>query len=360
MTKALLHSILRSFSSLLFTIVMIQGAFAQVSDVSFMINYDTTYCRYDAYVIVNAGNATGILERALLSSSYGIVVPDGVWLTVTEKYMPLLNNQYYTGTVPTSWNATSICTTPSQGNFDYFQITNPSSPVAFFNNLYEGDTVKLFSFTLSNLTTCDNDVHIFESGVDLPSNITCGGDFSLGFNIGGNQILPDIATGTMAPKPTSNLLNMESSPNIIIDIDALSNCQPNNLTFTWTDPTGNTSYNEDINIPNPQPEDYGTYQVVITDEIGCQGIFTYNVSNDPCSGNDLSSMSWNGSTSSDWFTPDNWTPCGVPNQISQVTIDKSTPNYPILLTPTSIKGLSITGQGYLYLGPQGHLTLVGN
>ena len=65
----------------------------------------------------------------------------------------------------------------------------------------------------------------------------------------------------------------------------------------------------------------------------------------------LHAVDWNGTTSSDWNTPANWTPSGVPNGANAV-INTVTPNYPVIVSnllfnPNDViigEGAGLTGQ----------------
>ena len=61
---------------------------------------------------------------------------------------------------------------------------------------------------------------------------------------------------------------------------------------------------------------------------------------------------WDGSSSSDWGSPGNWTPSGNPSEVSHVIIPDSatTPNDPILPADITINTLSIENGGVLVMG----------
>ena len=50
---------------------------------------------------------------------------------------------------------------------------------------------------------------------------------------------------------------------------------------------------------------------------------------------------WTGATSTNWATPSNWSPSGVPGAADQVTINNVT-NAPVILSGTTANCISIT------------------
>ncbi len=60
-----------------------------------------------------------------------------------------------------------------------------------------------------------------------------------------------------------------------------------------------------------------------------------------CSYSDLSAMTWMGAEGEGWFTPENWSPCGVPNKLSNVIIATGSPNYPVINSAVKIKSLTL-------------------
>ena len=63
--------------------------------------------------------------------------------------------------------------------------------------------------------------------------------------------------------------------------------------------------------------------------------------------NFLIAQTWNGSTSTDWNTPGNWTPANVPTATSNVTIPGSLTRYPVLATDVTITSINMAGGSQL-------------
>ena len=67
---------------------------------------------------------------------------------------------------------------------------------------------------------------------------------------------------------------------------------------------------------------------------------------------------WNGSVSTDWATPANWTPAAVPTAANDVTIPGGTPNQPLITQLQAVRNFTLSGGGTLSL-PSGGGLLVG-
>ncbi len=167
---------------------------SQVTKVKYQMRYNTalsvdTLAKYDCYIVITQGSATSTTDRIQGGSQYTAVVPTGsiVALPNSNNYMPLQNNQNYTGTVPTQWILSNQVFNPGQTQSDFYGITNSTSPASFYNNLITGDTIKLFTLNVKlPANACKSGVRLFENGVDPNSSAAGmgGGDFSNGFVLG--------------------------------------------------------------------------------------------------------------------------------------------------------------------------------
>ena len=81
---------------------------------------------------------------------------------------------------------------------------------------------------------------------------------------------------------------------------------------------------------------------------------------DICERNDLLNRVWNGNISSAWYEPNNWSPCGVPVEVTNVIIPGELLNYPYINTNVIINNASITGDGKLEISNQSLFILNGN
>ncbi len=79
-----------------------------------------------------------------------------------------------------------------------------------------------------------------------------------------------------------------------------------------------------------------------------------------CERNDLTIRTWNGNVNSGWYRPENWTPCGVPEQETNVIIPAALLRYPFVNTNVTINNASILGNGQLEISDQSLFILKGN
>ena len=264
---------------------------AQVTKVDYQIKYNTDNCLWDFYIIIQEGTATIIPHRAQFNSQYSIVLPTGTVISGSPtNYMPLQNNQSYTGTVPLKWTLGTPVVNPaaSPGN-DFYGITPTLSPASFYNNLAPGDTVKIFALNISPITECGVGVRLFINGSDPASNAPGmgGGDFSNGFTIGGStQIYDTNAPKVDPPPPVISAMNMCTS-DLFIDLDAATSACQDPLTYEWSGPAGYSSTDEDVSIPGATSLNNGTYMVTVTDFFGCSSILSVEGEVKPDAGLDV-------------------------------------------------------------------------
>ena len=161
----------------------------QVTSVDYLMKYNCETEQYDVSIVILGGSATSIPYRAQFNSQISLVVPTGEAVQITDRYMPLENNQAYTGTIPLEWQLGSPIISPqAQPENDFYGVTPKLSPAAFYNDLQENDIVTLFSFTAGSSGVYDETVRFFDNNND-PSVPEMGGDFSNGFTIGGSTQL---------------------------------------------------------------------------------------------------------------------------------------------------------------------------
>lgn len=246
---------------------------AQVTEVDFQMKYNTDDCLWDVYIIIQEGSATTIPQRAQFNAQISVVVPTGTSITgVPINYMPLQNNQSYTGTDPLKWTLGTPVIDPaaSPGN-DFYNITPTLSPASFYNDLFAGDTVKIFALNIGTFDDCGSGVRLFENGVDPASNEPGmgGGDFSNGFTLGGStQIYNTNAPQVFPPAPVLSASN-ECTDDLLIDLDAMTSTCQEPLTYQWSGPAGYSATDEDVSIMGATDANNGTYSVTVTDVFGC-------------------------------------------------------------------------------------------
>jgi len=165
---------------------------AQITSVKYSLKYNVESDVFDGYLIVGGGSATSVPQRTQFNAVYSIVVPTGTKFHISERYMPLQSNQNYAGTVPCEWKiVTSILSPEAKPTSDFYAIVPTLSPVAHYNNLNQGDTIKLFSIKMDTIVGCASDIRLFKNDSDPDSSAPGmqGSDYSNGFTVGGiNQL----------------------------------------------------------------------------------------------------------------------------------------------------------------------------
>jgi len=78
-----------------------------------------------------------------------------------------------------------------------------------------------------------------------------------------------------------------------------------------------------------------------------------------CDRINLANRLWNGTKNIGWYHPSNWTPCGVPENITTVDIPTNLIDYPFLNSDAVAKNLNILGNGKLEITNESTLRLDG-
>ena len=187
---------------------------AQVTDVKYMLRFNDTTQLFDAFLVAESGNATTVPQRTQFNSQFSVVVPSGSNVSVSENFLPLLGNQNYNSMTPREWRIMNSITAPlSNPHNDYHAINVSLSPAAQYNNITQGDTLKLFSLSVQPIPTCKQEVRMFENDTDPTSQDPSfmGGDFSNGFTMGGSlQLYSGNIVGNLIPIPTVEITGDDS------------------------------------------------------------------------------------------------------------------------------------------------------
>ena len=214
---------------------------SQVNGVKYQLKYNIDSCWYDAFLIVDSGNAIDPQDRIQEYTQYTIVVPAGTIIWVAKSYLPLLDNEFYDGTEPVNWNINSVINAPEIMPESDFYIFSPSmDDISRYNDLNTGDTIKLFSLYLDNITDCGQNIRIFRNGID-PGPLEPGMGFldcSNDFNLTNSPNIY-LSTENQINPPLPTFINMPSvSCHSGIEIDITiqtSNCQMP-LSYEWSGP----------------------------------------------------------------------------------------------------------------------------
>lgn len=168
--------------SLVFILVSSVFMSAQITGIKHMIKYNPKKFHYDCFIVVTEGRAESLIQRGQFNSSYSIVVDGLVNAIISERNLPLVDNQNYQGTSASNWTISSVYKNTAT-NQTFLNILPSLSPSCFYNNVNTGDTLLLFCIKFDK-NFCGDEVrphqNDFDYGID---NIPF--DFSCGFSIGG-------------------------------------------------------------------------------------------------------------------------------------------------------------------------------
>ncbi len=161
---------------------------AQIKAVNYELKYNAATDLHDCYIIIKKGQAVTMRERVQFNSQIAVLVPAGSQVEMEQTYMPLEDNQLYEGVKPIQWKVEKPLSSPiASPKHDFYSITPNLFPSAFYNDLKEGDRVKLFSFKVGS----DNKaaVRLFNKAIDPDATALGmkGRDFNNSFSIGGPE-----------------------------------------------------------------------------------------------------------------------------------------------------------------------------
>jgi len=173
------------FSSLLLCAVHLH---AQVTSVQYAILFNSTTNLFDCYIYINEGEASEVLERVQFNAQYSLIIPTGAEVSIASSHNPLINNQSFQGTQPLKWDITSSLKSPkAYPEYDFYGITPTLAPAGFYNDLVQGDLVRIFSLRIEGNNIDYDQVRLYDNETD-PKSSDMGmmnGDFSNGFTMGG-------------------------------------------------------------------------------------------------------------------------------------------------------------------------------
>ena len=162
---------------------------AQVTSVEYLIEYNESTTFYDCKIVIIEGEAISYMNRIQFNAQYTIEVPTGTEIDIVEYHNPFRENQNYTGTEPMEWEFGYNLISPVEKPESDFYIIDPNlGATAAYNNIYEGDTITLFSLSV-DIDPCENAVRPHENDLELEYFDLISGIFDNGFTIGSpNQL----------------------------------------------------------------------------------------------------------------------------------------------------------------------------
>jgi len=275
-----MQNISSRFLNILFVLLFysVIGHSQNVTSVKYHLAFDDSTCWYDFSIIIDEGFAEGIGQRTQFNAQISFVVPTGSVVSIADKYLPLKDNQSYTGTEPMNWFFGPTISNPaaSPGN-DFFSVNPTLVPTSQYNNIYAGDTLKLFSLDIDSPLACGEGIRLFENGVDPDSNGEGmnGADYTQGFTLGGVTQIYMGNTPVVGPMPPE-IISITDNSGVAIDLDASiehAACA-GAISYSWTGPDGFTSNLEDVFISPATSSNFGEYTLIVENAIGCSDTTT--------------------------------------------------------------------------------------
>ena len=152
---------------------------AQVTGVKYMLKYNDTTAQFDMHLVITGGSATTLTQRIQFNTQITFVVPKGSNINITNRYQPRVPST----SEPINWNTFAL---RSHHQYDFISFSPSLAPMSIYDILNIGDTIKLFSFSVTPVP-CKQEVRLFENSTDPSSSdpIMNGVDANNGFTIGG-------------------------------------------------------------------------------------------------------------------------------------------------------------------------------
>lgn len=159
---------------------------AQLDSVKYVLEYNPVDDEFDMKIVIAGGSANTVSRRTQANAQITIVVPTGADIEIKKRFMPLRNNQNFTGTEPNQWDiGSTVKSPPIRPQFDFYAFVPGLSPSSQYNTLKTGDTIRLFSLKIRLTAGCFEDIQLFDKTM-IPEGSPWGfGDFSQGFTVGG-------------------------------------------------------------------------------------------------------------------------------------------------------------------------------
>lgn len=253
---------------------------AQIKKVNFQLKFNPQTSLYDCYMHVAEGNAFTKKERIQFNAQVSFVLPADAEMNIIETHMPLQDNLHFGGSKPAKWYITNKIENPADlRGSRIVSITPELSPTGQYNELREGDEVKLFSFNVYPLPMCGEAVRLFDNQKDPNSAADGmrGGDFSNGFTIGGTAQKYSGNLPTVHPAlPQGNIKDqMEAMVGETVMLEAGD--WQHAASYLWTGPNGFKFQGKDVVFARVGAEKAGKYTLTVTSEVGCTTSRTLNL-----------------------------------------------------------------------------------
>ena len=234
-----------------------------LDDVKYKIEFDETTCLYNCFLVAENGNALSQTERLKLASTYSIAIPKDVNIVSIQSVAPSTM----------SWEiGDSIIMPVSNPLMNFYQVVTDVTPMEFYDPIYQGDEVLLFTIELDANVYGECGFRNFVNGQDPQGNM-----FSIDndFNIGG-QI--DIFSGSL---PFSQPAGVATALDGTIDIGSSTTVTPApGSGGTWTT-NGSTAASFDPVTNTVTGFAEGSILLTYDDGQGCESSVVVKIENPP-------------------------------------------------------------------------------
>lgn len=289
---------------------------AQVSNVRYLIRYDSVNCRYDVRLYLETGSIQAGGDQGANTNQVSLVVPTGsnvggngglsfVPATVisNEPRFGALNgltNVVTRSALPAPWGNPNRLINPNSTLFPnsdvYSFVVSPSS--AWWPVANQGDTITLFSLTIATpgAPNCGQGIRIWNNNIIKgtstsgdPSSSTTGfggSDYNNGIYIGNNT--NQIFNGNYNPVDMSQAKPVVTDTVIVTGSGAGriitgTSSAPNGSCYTitgyaWTGPNSFSASTSGFTRSGGNSANYGVYTITVTNNLGCSTAKSVNIS----------------------------------------------------------------------------------
>jgi hypothetical protein len=160
---------------------------AQVSEVKYSVEYNESTAFFDCYLhIIKGSTRAGMhVDRVQFNAQFSLVSHAGVDIEIIERFNPLIDNIDNNGTEPNGWQIFNRLKSPDEApGLNFYSISPKLAPTSHYNDLFEGDKVKIFSVKSAPIDTCTYKLRMFDNTIDTIIGTT-NGDYRNGFSVGG-------------------------------------------------------------------------------------------------------------------------------------------------------------------------------
>ena len=160
----------------------------QIKEIDLLCDYEEQDAVYHVSIVIAEGSAETPAHRIQFNCQLAFVMDTSIFLSLSQRYTPLLNNVAMTSNTPMNWILKQRIDRPVQDpEHNYITVEPTLNPTAFYNNLFEGDTVRLFTLSVDKGKVCAGSVRFADPALDPPR--VNGVSVQQGFTIGGTEQL---------------------------------------------------------------------------------------------------------------------------------------------------------------------------